>query len=120
MAITVKFLFPNSFNIYLHDTPAKTLFGESSRAFSHGCIRVMKPAKLAAFLLKNNVEWNSAKISQAMNAGRQQYVTIKNAVPVFIAYFTAFVDRKGTLNFNKDIYKLDDHLADMLISNSGN
>ena len=116
----VKFLFPNSFNIYLHDTPAKSLFGESSRAFSHGCMRVMKPVKLATFLLKNNQEWDPAKINQAMHAGRQQYVTIKNEVPVFIAYLTAFVDRNGVLNFRTDIYNLDDHLADMLISDNGN
>jgi len=115
----VKFLFPNSYNIYLHDTPTKSLFGETSRAFSHGCIRVMEPAKLAAFLLKNNKEWNAIKINRAMNSGKEQYVTIKNKVPVFIAYFTAFTDRKGLLNFRKDIYNLDDQLANMIISGNG-
>lgn len=112
----VKFLFPNSFNIYLHDTPTKSLFGESSRAFSHGCIRIKEPAKLAAFLLQDDEKWSPAKISLAMHAGREQYVIIKNKVPVFIAYFTAFVDRGGALNFRKDIYNRDDHLADMLIA----
>ena len=115
----VKFLFPNSYNIYLHDTPTKSLFGETSRAFSHGCIRVMEPAKLAAFLLKNNKEWSAVKINQAMNSGKEQYVTIKNKVPVFIAYFTAFTDRNGLLNFRKDIYSLDDQLANMIISGNG-
>lgn len=116
----VKFLFPNSFNIYLHDSPEKSLFGESSRAFSHGCIRVMEPAKLADFLLKNNGQWNPAKINHAMHAGIQQYVTLKYKTPVFIAYFTAFVDRNGALNFRKDIYNRDNHLADMLISDKLN
>jgi len=115
----VKFLFPNSYNIYLHDTPTKSLFGETSRAFSHGCIRVMEPVKLAGFLLKNNEEWNAGKIDQAMNSGKEQYVTIKNKVPVFIAYFTAFTDRNGLLNFRKDIYNLDDRLANMIISGNG-
>ena len=111
----VKFLFPNSFNIYLHDTPTKSLFKESSRAFSHGCIRVMEPGKLAAFLLQYDKQWNPAKISLAMHAGKEQYVTLQHKVPVFIAYFTAFVDRSGALNFRKDIYNLDAKLADMLI-----
>jgi murein L,D-transpeptidase YcbB/YkuD len=115
----VKFLFPNSYNIYLHDTPAKSLFGESSRAFSHGCIRVMEPAKVADFLLKNSKEWDSNKIDSAMHSGKERYVTLNNKVPVFIAYFTAFIDRNDHLNFRKDIYNLDEHLASMIISGQG-
>lgn len=116
----VKFLFPNSYNIYLHDTPSKSLFGESSRAFSHGCIRVKEPAKLASFLLKNSKEWNAVKIDSAMHSGRERYVTLKNKVPVFIAYFTAFIDRDNRINFRKDIYNLDERLASMIISGKGN
>jgi murein L,D-transpeptidase YcbB/YkuD len=112
----VKFLFPNSYNIYLHDTPSKSLFGETTRAFSHGCIRVAEPAKLAAFLLKDNATWNDAKIKQYMHAGKERYVTLNKKVPVFIAYFTAFTDRGGHLNFRKDIYNLDRRLAEMLLS----
>ncbi|TZF82645.1 L,D-transpeptidase family protein [Pedobacter sp. BS3] len=115
----VKFLFPNSYNIYLHDTPAKSLFNESSRAFSHGCIRVSEPARLAAFLLKNDPNWDAQKISKAMNSGREQYVTLKNKVPVFIAYFTAFIDRAGLMNFRNDVYDRDDRLAEMLIARQG-
>ncbi|WP_199200320.1 L,D-transpeptidase family protein [Adhaeribacter arboris] len=115
----VKFLFPNSYNIYLHDTPAKSLFNESARAFSHGCIRIAEPAKLAGFLLKDNQKWNSAKIDSAMHSGKEHYVTIKNKVPVFIAYFTAFIDRNGRLNFRKDIYNLDERLAATIISGEG-
>lgn len=111
----VKFLFPNSYNIYLHDSPAKSLFNESSRAFSHGCIRVSEPAKLASFLLKNNKDWDEGKIKIAMNKGKEQYVTLKEKVPVFIAYFTAFTDRNNLLNFRKDIYSRDDELAKMIL-----
>lgn len=111
----VKFLFPNDYNIYLHDTPAKSLFGESSRAFSHGCIRVENPEKLANFLLEKDSTWTAEKIKKAMNSGKEQYVTLKNKVPVFIAYFTAFTDRNNLLNFRKDIYDRDKPLADMLL-----
>jgi murein L,D-transpeptidase YcbB/YkuD len=116
----VKFLFPNSYNIYLHDTPSKSLFGETSRAFSHGCIRIAEPAKFAGFLLKDDGIWDDKKISQSMHAGKERYVTLKKRVPVFIAYFTAFADRAGHLNFRKDIYKLDERLAQMLVSGAGN
>jgi murein L,D-transpeptidase YcbB/YkuD len=110
----VKFLFPNSYNTYLHDTPAKSLFGESSRAFSHGCIRVEEPVKLANFLLRHQTEWTPEKISSAMQHGKETYVKLKVAVPVFIAYFTAFVGQDRKLNFRKDIYDLDEHLANMI------
>ena len=115
----VKFLFPNSYNIYLHDTPSKSLFEESSRAFSHGCIRIEEPAKLAAFLLKDMDNWNSDNINRAMHAGTERYVTLKNKVPVFISYFTAFVDRSNKLNFRNDLYKLDDRLASMIVAGVG-
>ncbi len=115
----VKFLFPNSYNIYLHDTPSKSLFEESSRAFSHGCIRIEKPAKLAAFLLNDMDKWSPEKINKAMHAGTEQYVTLTNKVPVFISYFTAFIDREGKLNFRNDIYNLDERLASMIISGEG-
>ncbi|MCC8425503.1 murein L,D-transpeptidase [Mucilaginibacter sp. UR6-11] len=111
----VKFLLPNSFHIYLHDTPAKSLFGETARAFSHGCIRVQEPAKLAAFLLNGQQGWDAEKIRQAMHAGKERYVTLPRKVPVFIAYLTAFTDRNGRLNFRKDIYQLDKELASMLL-----
>lgn len=115
----VKFLFPNSYNIYLHDTPTKSLFGESTRAFSHGCIRIAEPVKMANFLLRNDKEWDSLKIDAAMHLGKEQYVTLDTKVPVFIAYVTAFVDRNGRLNFRKDIYHLDENLAKMIVSGNG-
>ncbi len=115
----VKFLFPNSYNIYLHDTPSKSLFNETTRTFSHGCIRIEEPAKLAAFLLKDAEEWDAESISKAMHAGKERYVTLTNKVPVFISYFTAFVDRDNRMNFRNDVYNLDERLASMIISGDG-
>ena len=111
----VKFLFPNSYNIYLHDTPSKSLFNESDRAFSHGCIRVSEPVKLAQFLLRNDSAWDDDKIVAAMNTGTEKTVTLKDKVSVFIVYFTAFVDRGGEINFRKDIYDRDGRLAEMMM-----
>lgn len=114
----VKFLFPNSYNIYLHDTPSRSLFGETSRAFSHGCIRVGEPARLADFILADSTKWNAKAIYKAMHAGKEQTVTLRNKIPVFIAYFTVFIDRDHKLNFRKDIYNLDDKLAASLITDN--
>jgi len=115
----VKFLFPNSYNIYLHDTPSRSLFGETSRAFSHGCIRVGEPAKLASFVLNYDSTWTAPRIDKAMHLGREQVVKLKKKLPVFIAYFTAFTDRNNLLNFRKDIYDRDDQLASMIMSGTG-
>lgn len=112
----VKFLFPNNFNIYLHDTPAKSLFSMEDRAFSHGCIRVSEPKKLAEFLLKDDKAWDSISIDKAMHQTKEKWVTLKNPVPVFISYFTAFVDRKGQINFRKDIYDRDSALEKMILN----
>ncbi len=111
----VKFLFPNSYDIYLHDTPAKSLFGENNRAFSHGCIRLAEPEKLANYLLRNDSSWTKESINAAMHAGKEKYVTLKEPMPVFIAYFTSWVDRNGKLNFRKDVYGRDSRLAEMIM-----
>ncbi|WAC39411.1 L,D-transpeptidase family protein [Pedobacter sp. SL55] len=115
----VKFMFPNSYSIYLHDTPSKSLFKETDRAFSHGCIRIAEPAKLAAFLLNDDEKWNAETIRSAMYARKERPVLTVNNTPVFIAYFTAFIDRNGKLNFRRDIYGLDERLAAMIISGAG-
>jgi murein L,D-transpeptidase YcbB/YkuD len=107
----VKFLFPNSFNIYFHDTPSKSLFSREKRAYSHGCIRLSDPEKMANYLLRNQPEWTPEKISEAMNAGKEKFVKLKNSVPVFITYYTAWVDENGKLNFREDIYKHDKSLT---------
>lgn len=111
----VKFLFPNSYSIYLHDTPSKSLFGEDKRAFSHGCIRLSEPKKLAVYLLRKNSLWNDQKITAAMKSGTEKYVTLEDKLPVFITYFTAWVDREGNLNFRDDIYNRDARLVEMMM-----
>ncbi len=103
----VKFLFPNSFDIYFHDTPSKSLFSKDKRAYSHGCIRLSEPEKLAQYLLKDNSDWPPEKITEAMFSDTEQFVRIKDPVPVFITYYTAWVDENGLLNFRDDIYKRD-------------
>lgn len=107
----VKFLFPNSFNIYFHDTPAKSLFNKDKRAYSHGCIRLAEPEKMAEYLLRNNPEWTPDKIFEAMNSDTEKYVKLKKPVPVIITYYTAWVDENGLLNFRDDIYNHDRDLA---------
>jgi len=106
----VKFLFPNSYNIYFHDTPSKSLFAKSKRAFSHGCIRLRDPAKMATYLLRNQPEWTDSKIDEAMNSDKEKFVKLKKPVPVLITYYTAWVDESGQLNFREDIYGHDAQL----------
>lgn len=110
----VKFLFPNSNSIYLHDTPSKGLFNEDKRAFSHGCVRVAKPEELANEILKEDKNWTPEKINAAMHKGKESWYTLKNKIPVYIGYFTAWVDDEGTLHFYDDVYQRDDQLATML------
>lgn len=103
----VKFLFPNSFNIYFHDTPAKSLFEKDNRAYSHGCIRLSDPVWMANYLLENSSEWTPEKIEAAMNKGVEQFVKLKHSVPVIITYYTAWVDDNKKINFREDIYGND-------------
>ena len=107
----VKFIFPNSDNIYLHDTPARTLFARSRRDFSHGCIRVEDPAKLAEFVLRDVPGWGLERIEQAMAAPRPQRVNLPNPLPVLIFYTTAGVrPHTGEVAFFEDIYGHDARL----------
>jgi murein L,D-transpeptidase YcbB/YkuD len=103
----VKFLFPNKHNVYLHDTPADSLFAKPGRAFSHGCIRVEEPEELAKYVLKDYPEWDEPSIFSAMRAGVEKHVKLKAKIPVHIAYFTAWVDENGGLHFQPDIYGYD-------------
>ncbi|GAC1534281.1 MAG: L,D-transpeptidase family protein [Sediminibacterium sp.] len=113
----VKFLFPNNYNIYFHDTPNRDLFTLSSRSFSHGCIRIGEPKKFARYLLRSDTAWNSATIDSAMHQPKEKWVTIKKSIPVSIVYFTAWVDKDGLLNFRKDIYGHDAKMEAKLFSN---
>jgi len=112
----VKFLFPNNYDIYFHDTPNRELFNSSARSFSHGCIRISNPKKLAQFLLRSDTAtvWKSNVIDSSMHLQKERRVTLKKTVPVFIVYFTAWVDKNGVLNFRKDIYGHDDKMSGKL------
>lgn len=103
----VKFLFPNEYNVYLHDSPADELFARTGRAFSHGCVRVEEPETLAQYVLRDDPAWSTEKILEAMNAGVEKHVALKEKIPVHIVYFTTWVDDKNGLHFQPDIYGYD-------------
>lgn len=108
----VKFMFPNSHDVYLHDTPSRSLFGRAERAFSHGCIRVSRPLELADAVLRDGgvAGWSSAKIDAVVDSRDNTVVTLANPLPVHITYLTAWVE-DGTVNFRKDIYEHDTKLV---------
>lgn len=106
-----KFLFPNSFSIYLHDTPSKSLFDRTDRAFSHGCVRVKEPARLAAYLLRDQPQWTPQAIDKAMHGGVERAIKVTRPLPVVILYLTAWVDKEGLVNFRDDVYGRDERLA---------
>ncbi|WP_153800092.1 L,D-transpeptidase family protein [Foetidibacter luteolus] len=112
----VKFLFPNSYDIYLHDTPNRELFSQSNRSFSHGCIRISEPEWMAQFLLRHDTTYTKQKIDSLEHLPKEKWVTIPKPVPVFIGYFTAWVDKDGQLNFRKDIYGHDAKMAEKLFA----
>lgn len=114
----IKFMFPNSNNIYLHDTPAKNLFGKDDRARSHGCVRVEKARELAIKILDNDKNWNAEKIDAAMHAGEEKQYALNHKIPVYIAYFTAWADEKGIAAFYEDPYDRDARLAHLLYNES--
>lgn len=104
---TIKFLLPNPSNIYLHDSPAKSLFARSDRAFSHGCIRLEHPDLLAQALLEKDTEWTESRISSTITRGERQQVNLDESVPVYLAYFTVRVRDDGDVAFFDDIYGRD-------------
>ena len=111
----VKFIFPNQYNIYFHDTPAKSLFQRDKRAFSHGCIRLHKPFEFAKYLLRDNSAWTDEKIREAMNSDKEKWVTLKKSIPVFITYFTSWVGEDGTVFFRDDVYDHDKKMKEHLL-----
>lgn len=115
----VKFVFPNNFSIYFHDTPSKSLFNEDKRAFSHGCIRLSQPQKMAEWLLRDDPEWNTEKIVTAMNAGKEKAVNLKKPVPVFVIYYTAWADEQGLMHFRDDVYGHDQQLMARMFTSAG-
>ncbi len=101
----VKFIFPNPESVYLHDTPAKSLFERDRRDFSHGCVRVQDPDALAAFLLRDTPGWDATAIARAMEADRPKVVLLKPRVPVWLLYTTVVANPDGTLSFHEDVYE---------------
>ncbi len=102
----IKFMFPNRYNVYIHDTQSKSLFSKSVRAFSHGCIRLEKPKELAEYLLAP--KYSKQDIADLFKAGKNKKVRMPYPLPVFITYFTSWVDEQGNLRFGPDIYERDE------------
>ena len=106
----IKFMFPNKFNVYIHDTPSKSLFARESRYFSHGCMRVQYPEQLAEVLL--GVQgWTPKRIKRQIASGKRRIVNLKKHIPVHVTYLTAWVNKDGTAHFRDDIYGRDKILA---------
>ncbi|MBC7915030.1 MAG: L,D-transpeptidase family protein [Pyrinomonadaceae bacterium] len=112
----VKFIFPNVDNIYLHDTPHDELFSQSKRGFSHGCVRLEQPLKLAEYLLRNIPGWDNASIRRQISTGKERYISVKEKLPVYLVYFTAKADANGHVQFYDDLYGHDTKLASMYFS----
>jgi murein L,D-transpeptidase YcbB/YkuD len=110
----IKFIFPNSYQVYLHDTPARGLFQKSNRSSSSGCIRLEKPFELAKYLFSSGQGWTGAKILAAIKSGQTQILRLPKSVPIYIGYWTAWVDDANILNFRDDIYERDKYLPDVI------
>lgn len=106
----IKFMFPNEYDVYLHDTPADHLFSRAERDFSHGCIRLERPVQLGEYLLKDDPAWRGTRLREAIVSGEQKSVKLPEPIPVHILYFTAWVEDDGTLQFRKDVYGHDARL----------
>ena len=107
----VKFIFPNTNDVYLHDTPHDELFNQSKRSFSHGCVRVEQPIKLAEYLLRNKPGWDKSNILNTISLRKEKHVALKEKLPVYLVYFTAWADAEGNMHFREDIYGHDKKLA---------
>ena len=105
----VKFMFPNQHAIYLHDTPSRSLFNRVARTFSHGCVRVHKPMEFAQILLERD-GWTRARINAAVKGGRNQRINLSKKVPIYLTYWTAWVDQTGAIRYAADMYDRDKKL----------
>ena len=103
----VKFMFPNQHDVYLHDTPVDSLFERASRSFSHGCVRVEQPMALAQYVLREQPEWTAERLEDAMHAGEERHVKLKQPIPVYLGYWTTRVSADGLVQFRKDVYGID-------------
>ena len=113
----IKFVFPNEYSVYLHDTPTKNLFDEHYRSFSHGCIRVSDPEKLALFILQGEEQgWSEEEVFDVLEKGERKVVGIRRTLPVHLTYQTAWLDKGGRIHFNGDVYARDTRLLKALLS----
>jgi L,D-transpeptidase YcbB len=110
----VKFIFPNNYDVYLHDSPERELFSKARRDFSHGCIRLEKPEDLAVWVLRNNPGWDAARVHAAMNGSQTQQVNLVHPIPVLIVYATVIVSEDGAVHFYDDLYGHDADLEKTL------
>ncbi len=110
----IKFMFPNKFNVYLHDTPARLLFEKTERDFSHGCIRIQKPIELAVYLFQQDSRWNRDALLSALDKVRDFSVPLPEPIPIHLLYWTAWIDKDGTVQFRRDIYGHDASLSEIL------
>jgi len=115
----IKFLFPNNFNVYMHDTPKRHLFDRQGRTFSHGCIRLEKPIDLAEYLLKNEPGWSKKQILKKIGTGERHVITLRNPIPVHIVYLTVWTGPDGLTYFRDDLYEYDHLLDTAMHKNSG-
>lgn len=106
----VKFMFPNPYHVYLHDTPGRELFGRANRAFSSGCIRVERSMELAEYLLRDDARWTPARIEAVANGGTEQTIQLRRPLPVHLLYWTVWAERDGTVQFRPDVYERDQAL----------
>jgi L,D-transpeptidase YcbB len=103
----VKFMFPNQYNVYLHDTPSDSLFARASRSLSHGCVRLEQPQALAEYVLRDQSDWTRERIEQAMHAEEERTVKLRTPLPVYLGYWTARVSADGVMQFRRDVYGID-------------
>jgi murein L,D-transpeptidase YcbB/YkuD len=110
----VKFIFPNEYDVYIHDTPSRSLFSQSIRTFSSGCIRIGRAFDLAAYILKDDPKWDHTNLQKTIDDGQKTTVILKNPIPVYILYLTAWADENGIVYFGKDVYDRDRKLISAL------
>lgn len=111
----VKFMFPNQYDIYLHDTPSRELFNNSRRSYSHGCVRINQPLEFALHLLRSDPTWSKERVESVIHSQKETIVNLKKPIPIYLVYQTAFVNSEsGEVNFREDIYGWDKKIAQLL------
>jgi murein L,D-transpeptidase YcbB/YkuD len=110
----MKFDFPNTYAVYLHDTPSHAAFSRSARAVSHGCVRLQRPKELADLLFQGDEDWSPDRIDQVIADGKTVRAPLEKPVPIFLMYWTAFLDVKGRVNFRSDVYGWDEDILRLI------